>query len=85
MKAIFLLAVFPFISFAASILLEEDFRGTKAPDWTLTNSAQLTAATGLDAAGSGFLRLTSAQNNEVGFALNNTAVPFGYGLNIQFR
>jgi hypothetical protein len=85
MQVFLLLVVFPFISSAASILLEENFRGTKAPDWTLTNSAQLTAATGIDPAGSGFLRLTSAQNNQVGFAFNNTAVPFGYGLDIQFR
>ena len=85
MKVLIILMGLPLVAPGASVLLHETFMGTQAPDWTLTNSAQLTAATGIDAVGSGFLRLTSAQNNQVGFAFNNTSVPFGYGLDIQFR
>lgn len=70
---------------AASVFLNQTFTGTSAPGWTLLGSAQLTAATGVDPNGSGFLRLTSAANNQAGFAYDNTAIPSGYGIDVSFR
>ncbi len=82
---VFLLSLIPVRTQAASILLEETFRGTTAQDWTLLGSAQLTAKAGIDTPGSGWLRLTSAVGNEAGFAFNGTAVPFGYGIDVTFH
>jgi hypothetical protein len=53
----------------AQFKLQESFEGTTAPGWTLSNSAILTAPS-IDAAGSGWLRLTAALGTEKGLALN---------------
>jgi hypothetical protein len=53
----------------AQFKLQQLFEGTTAPGWTLSNSAILTAPS-IDVAGSGWLRLTAAVNNEKGLALN---------------
>jgi OmpA-like transmembrane domain len=55
---------------SAQFKLQEDFKGTTAPGWTLSNSAILTAPS-IDAAGSGWLRLTDTGGNEKGLALND--------------
>jgi len=70
---------------ASSVLLTETFTGTTAADWTLLGSAQLTAKAGIDPTGSGWLRMTGAVNNEAAFAFDNTAVPFGYGIDVTFH
>jgi hypothetical protein len=54
----------------AQFKLQETFEGTTAPGWTLTDSAILTAPS-IDAAGSGWLRLTAAVGTEKGLALNS--------------
>src|SRR5450432_1765684 len=54
----------------AQFKLQESFEGTTAPGWTLSNSAILTAPS-IDAAGSGWLRLTAVANNEKGLALDS--------------
>jgi hypothetical protein len=54
----------------AQFKLQEDFKGTTAPGWTLSNSAILTAPS-IDAAGSGWLRLTDTGLTEKGLALND--------------
>jgi hypothetical protein len=54
----------------AQFKLQEDFKGTTAPGWTLSNSAILTAPP-IDAAGSGWLRLTDTGLTEKGLALND--------------
>jgi hypothetical protein len=54
----------------AQFKLQESFEGTTAPGWTLTDSATLTAPS-IDAAGSGWLRLTPTAGNAKGLALNN--------------
>jgi Abnormal spindle-like microcephaly-assoc'd, ASPM-SPD-2-Hydin len=56
---------------SAQFKLQQDFKGTAATGWTLTNSATLTAPS-IDAAGSGWLRLTDTGLTEKGLALNNT-------------
>jgi hypothetical protein len=54
----------------AQFKLQETFENTTAPGWTLTDSAILTAPS-IDAAGSGWLRLTAAVGTEKGLALNS--------------
>lgn len=54
----------------AQFKLQESFEGTTAPGWTLSNSAILTAPS-IDAAGSGWLRLTDVAINEKGLALDS--------------
>jgi hypothetical protein len=80
-----LLAALAAPGFPSSVLLAETFRGHTADDWTLLGSATLTAATGLEPTGEGFLRLTANRGNQAGFAYNQTPVPFGYGLDIRFQ
>jgi Abnormal spindle-like microcephaly-assoc'd, ASPM-SPD-2-Hydin/OmpA-like transmembrane domain len=55
---------------SAQFKLEQDFKGTTAPGWTLSSSAILTAPS-IDTAGSGWLRLTDTGGNEKGHALND--------------
>jgi hypothetical protein len=54
---------------SAQFKLQETFENATAPGWTLTNSALLTAPS-IDAAGTGWLRLTAVANSEKGLALN---------------
>jgi autotransporter-associated beta strand protein len=56
--------------------LNQSFTGTTAPGWTLGGSNYtpiLTAAQGIDPAGSGWLRLTSSGNNESTYAYDTTS------------
>ena len=55
---------------SAQFKLQQAFEGTTAPGWTLSNSALLTAPS-IDAAGSGWLRLTNTGGTEKGQALNS--------------
>src|ERR1700722_17870244 len=54
----------------AQFKLQQDFKGTTASGWTLSNSAILTAPS-IDAAGSGWLRLTDTGGTEKGLALDD--------------
>jgi hypothetical protein len=54
----------------AQFKLQQTFEGTTAPGWTLSDAAFLTAPS-IDAAGSGWLRLTGVANNEKGLALDS--------------
>lgn len=69
---------------ASSILLTESFTGTTAPGWNMTGRARLTAGT-IDTPGNGWLRLTGNGTNQTGFAYMDDALPFNYGLDIDFR
>jgi hypothetical protein len=55
---------------SAQFKLQQTFENTTAPGWTLSNSALLTAPS-IDAAGSGWLRLTAAVGSEKGLALDD--------------
>jgi hypothetical protein len=55
----------------AQFKLQQDFKGATASGWTLSSSATLTAPS-IDAAGSGWLRLTNTGGTEKGLALNDT-------------
>jgi len=54
----------------AQFKLQESFADTTAPGWTFSDSAILTAPS-IDAAGSGWLRLTAAVTFDKGLALNS--------------
>jgi OmpA-like transmembrane domain len=54
----------------AQFKLQQAFEGATATGWTLSDSAFLTAPS-IDAAGSGWLRLTNVATDEQGLALNN--------------
>ncbi|MBD2766474.1 T9SS type A sorting domain-containing protein [Hymenobacter sp. BT664] len=60
------------------------FRNTTAPGFTLGGSAQLTAGAGIDPDGAGYLRLTRALNNQMGYAFDNTQLPTGQGFRVTF-
>ncbi|ARN56943.1 lectin-like domain-containing protein [Sedimentisphaera salicampi] len=69
--------------------VQEDFRGTTAPGWVIeSNSAGspgLTAETGEDPDGDGWLRLTNDQDESQGaFAYYDTAIPTNQGLVFTF-
>ncbi|WP_170172688.1 T9SS type A sorting domain-containing protein [Hymenobacter rigui] len=49
------------------------------------NSAVLTAASGVDANGSGYLRLTDNAGNQAGFAIDNASFPAPSGFSISFE
>jgi gliding motility-associated-like protein len=70
----------------------ESFKNSTAPGLTFggTPSAFLTAAasqtgTSLDVNGNGYLRLTSNQNNEKGYAIGNALFPSANGLSVEFE
>ena len=70
----------------AEVSLTETFTGTTAPGWEpLLGSATLTAATGVDAAGSGWLRLTDAVNDRAGSAIYNTPFSSTDGVQVTFQ
>jgi hypothetical protein len=71
---------------ASSILLTQTFTGTTAPGWVMMGSAAtLTASTGTDPVGQGWLRLTNASGDESSFVYDNTAIPSGYGIDVTFK
>ena len=69
----------------AQFPISQPFTGTTAPGWALGGSATLTAATGVDPAGSGYLRLTGIKTGERGYAYYDTAFPSGLGLDVDFE
>src|SRR6218665_4034734 len=69
----------------AQFPITETFQGTTAPGWTLGGTATLTAASGADTPGNGWLRLTGINNNEAGSAVFNTPIPTDRGLSIEFE
>jgi uncharacterized repeat protein (TIGR01451 family) len=86
LNSLVLACLFPAASWAQSVNLVETFKNTTAPNWILgptTGGASLTAPS-VDAAGSGWLRLTTAANNQSGFAYYNTSFPAIRGVSISF-
>ncbi|QDA58605.1 T9SS type A sorting domain-containing protein [Hymenobacter jejuensis] len=52
---------------------------------TTTNKATLTAASGVDADGAGYLRLTNNTGNQAGYAIDNASFPAPSGFSISFE
>lgn len=72
----------------AQSFIDETFMGTTAPDWTFVNAAGdgpiLTAASGIDPAGSGWLRLTSDKTYQNSFVYFNNPITTNYGFTLTF-
>ena len=63
----------------------ESFQDKTATAFTLGGTAELTAATNQDPEGAGYLRLTTAGNNEAGFAIDQGSFPAPDGFSISFE
>lgn len=79
-----LLVVTAAIQVLAQLPVIQDFRGTTAPGWTLGNNTTLTAASGVDSDGSGWLRLTRGNYSELGYAWLNQDFSASSGLVVEF-
>lgn len=68
----------------AAVSINETFMNASAPGWTLLGNAALTGNGVIDAAGSGWLRLTSNAGGEAGSAIYNTAFSSDDGVTVAF-
>jgi len=68
--------LWPRFAQAQTVTINQSFNGTSAPGWVLGGTGYtpvLTAAQGIDPAGSGWLRLTSNGGNQATYAYDSTA------------
>ncbi len=65
-------------------IVNEPMTDATAPGWVIGGTAFLTASTGVDPVGSGWLRLTDPGNDEAGFAFLDTPFDISQGAVIQF-
>jgi len=72
-----------FSTYAQTVLVEEDFRNNSAPGWLISEDAVLTSG-GDDPSGDGWLRLTSATDDQRGAAIYNTAFSSANGITVTF-
>lgn len=63
----------------------ESFQNKTATAFTLGGTAKLTAATGVDPDGAGYLQLTTAGNDQSGFAIDQGSFPAPNGFSISFE
>ncbi len=83
----FVLAVALALNFTATAdaaIINEPMTNATAPNWVIGGSAYLTASSGLDPVGSGWLRLTEVAGNQAGFAFLDSAFDISQGAVIQF-
>lgn len=76
--------VWGFSGIASAAIINEPMTGSVAPGWVIGGSAFLTASTGVDPVGSGWLRLTDPGNDEAGFAFLDSSFDISQGAVIQF-
>lgn len=69
---------------AEASIINEPMTGATAPGWVIGGSAYLTASSGVDAPGDGWLRLTQPLNNQAGYGFLNTPFDISAGVVIQF-
>jgi len=85
---VFILMVSVSNSIQAVTYVSDSFTGTTASDWTFItgqgSGASLTAATGVDPAGQGWLRLTEDKASQSSFVYNNTKLSTAAGLQFTF-
>jgi uncharacterized repeat protein (TIGR01451 family) len=83
---IFMIAVLGWglCGFASAAIINQPMTDATAPGWVIGGSAYLTASTGADPAGDGWLRLTDLGGNEAGYAYLDTAFDISQGVIIQF-
>jgi uncharacterized repeat protein (TIGR01451 family) len=80
----FWLLVWGMISSAQASLVNQPMTGGTAPGWVIGGSAFLTASTGIDAPGNGWLRLTDPGNDQSGYAFYDAPFDVTSGAVIQF-
>ncbi len=80
-----LFAIFCSRQSVAQLPYNQSFKGNTAPGLVLSGSARLTALSGIDPSGAGYLRLTDNIANQVGYAYAKDAFPSSYGLTITFE
>lgn len=68
----------------ASTLVNQPMSGATAPSWVIGGSAFLTASTGVDPVGNGWLRLTDPGGNEAGYGFYDVPFDVSAGAVIQF-
>jgi gliding motility-associated-like protein len=84
-KILFLTLPFMWVGNAvAQFPYQENFKGATAQNMVFGGSALLTAGSGIDSPGAGYLRLTNNSANQTGFARNTTAFPSAGGFEISF-
>ena len=79
-----LVSTFGGSAWGAGTLVNEPMTGSTALGWVLGGSAYLTASSGADPVGSGWLRLTDPGANEAGYGYLDTAFDVTQGAVIQF-
>ena len=70
--------------FASAAIVNEAMTGATAPGWVIGGSAYLSASTGVDPVGNGWLRLTEPLNDQAGFAFFNSPFDISQGVIISF-
>jgi hypothetical protein len=87
MRSRYCLLLLSLISFAASAQFPyaESFQNATASNMVIAGSAKLTAATGTDPVGQGYLRLTDNSVNNVGYAYCQQSFPSTYGISASFE
>ena len=63
----------------------ESFQNATASNMVIAGSAKLTASSGIDPAGQGYLRLTDNHTMNVGYAYCQQAFPANYGITASFE
>jgi uncharacterized repeat protein (TIGR01451 family) len=69
---------------ASAAIINEPMTGATAPGWVIGGSAYLTASTGVDPVGDGWLRITDLGGNEAGYGYLNSSFDISQGAVIQF-
>ena len=69
---------------ASAALVNQPMTGSTAPGWVIGGSAYLTASTGVDPNGSGWLRLTEPSNDQAGYGYLDASFDITQGAVIQF-
>lgn len=69
---------------ASAAIVNEPMTGATAPGWVIGGSAYLSASTGVDPAGNGWLRLTEPLGNQAGFAFFDAPFDISQGVVIGF-
>jgi hypothetical protein len=69
---------------ASTTYISEGFTNTTASGWVFTSQASLTANSGIDSDGQGWLRLTDALNSQTAFVYYDTPISTEAGLVVSF-
>jgi uncharacterized repeat protein (TIGR01451 family) len=73
-----------FVTPALAAIVNEPMTGATAPGWVIGGSAYLSASTGVDPVGNGWLRLTEPLNDQAGFAFFDAPFDISQGVVITF-